>query len=228
MAKPLATWREDIDHILGACIHDSSADRSCTDPRSRLVVAKLYKRRNDGEDLRSEIAFLDSPHLHSGHKAITKLLDNHVDGETQWLTLPFTSGGDLRSLVEGCWADLSLSSQWHVDLQLVQTLAYLHFGITDTQTMHIEKHWPLLYHDCLHTGNVLLRTPTEKSFKIIQTSYWRTLDEHSNFSRARRQRSLHSAEAERLQFDRVHTPRPSSHNSNWESVQELSALASLR
>ena len=129
------------------------------------MVAKFHKRRNDGEDLRSEIAFLDSPHLHSGHKATTNLLDYHVDGKTQRLTRPFISGGDLRSLVEGCWADLSLSFQWHVGLQLAQTLAYLHFGMTDTQTMHIEKHWPLLYHDDLHTANVLLRTPTEKSFR---------------------------------------------------------------
>ena len=136
--------------------------------RSRHVVAKFDKEDDtDSTDLSKEIDFLSknflTPHAEASSSPMTHLIDYCVDGITEWLTLPFITGGYLRAFVKQHKTELSLGLQWHFGLGIAKALAYLHHGVTDLSNLRAVEQWLLVYQGDLHTGNLLLAAPDHDS-----------------------------------------------------------------
>ena len=162
----LAIPRKAADEICGK-VGDYACQADLFDAlRKEVVVAKFPRRGRANDDLADEINFLadvlpaedDEDTDSSSRLPISQLLDYNKDPGKLWLTLPFAQGGDLHDFYRHNPECLSLGLRWHIALQLVESLAYLHYGITDlSSTMSDDAAcWPLVCHGDFHTGNVLL------------------------------------------------------------------------
>ena len=125
--------------------------------RAKLLAVKFYKDDNLEGDLENEIMFL-SQSLPCAHERMTPAKGSHLDGKSQWLALPFCSGGDLQSFLEKFpQAASSVSFQWHVAYQLAESLLFLLYGVKNVDIMESTPDWPSLSHCDIFAGNILLK-----------------------------------------------------------------------
>ncbi|KAK5116249.1 hypothetical protein LTR62_008576 [Meristemomyces frigidus] len=127
-----------------------------------LVVVKFYKPDNLEGDLSSEIEFMRDS-MPGKHHLSTHLLDSHLDGATQWLTVPYCNGGTLERFIDHYPEALSTSFIWHVGLQLIESLCYLMLGIEDVSNLTPVANWPQIYHADVFCCNILLRPSNHSS-----------------------------------------------------------------
>lgn len=130
--------------------------------RSKLVAAKFAKVDNLEGDLSNEIEFL-SEKFPMRHESFTYHLDSHLDGDCQWLALPYFDGGSLESFVKKFPHDLTISFRWHIMSEMAGALLFLYFGVTDPKLLPEKtpdwSDWPKIVQGDMFTGNTLLGPP---------------------------------------------------------------------
>lgn len=157
-----AILRSDLVDIT-AKHQDRNSPAFFADIRSKLVAAKFAKIDNLEGDLSNEIEFL-SAKFPKRHDSFTYHLDSHLDGDCQWLALPYFDGGSLEAFVKKFPHDLTLSFRWHIMSEMAGALLFLYFGITDPKTAPEKKpdwyDWPKIVQGDLFKGNTLLGPPS--------------------------------------------------------------------
>lgn len=127
--------------------------------RSKLVAVKFAKDQNCEGDLTNEILFLTQT-ITASHPNVISCIDSFLKRTSQWLAMPFCSGGTLQDFV--CDIDHLLGASFtsYVGLQAASAVAFLHFGIKDTADMTPAQGWPTVFHGDIFAGNVLVRPAT--------------------------------------------------------------------
>lgn len=138
--------------------------------RESTVVAKIPKGGRGVDELAKDIDFLAHalPVSELARPPLTTMLDCNKLEDSMWLTLGFARGGELYNFARRNKSDLTLGLRWHIGLKMAEAIAYLHYGETDliSTVEHPEdKCWPLVYHGDFHTGNLLLTSSAEGSFR---------------------------------------------------------------
>lgn len=125
--------------------------------REKLVAVKFYLSSNLEGDSSNEIKFLAQAFT-TRHPRITPCIDSHLAGGTQWLSLPFCSGGSLGSLMDKHAGRLSISFVWHVGLQLAEAVSLLLYRIEDCEMLRRSAgDLPSALHGDIWDGNTLVR-----------------------------------------------------------------------
>lgn len=140
--------------------------------RAEIVVAKFPKGGRGGEDeLTNEIAFLTSilplKYDDSARIPLNGLLDHHSKGNYQWHTTALAKGGDIYHFIKNNTRELTLGLRWHLSLKIAEAMAYLQYGETGllSSTDGSGRYWPRTVHGDLHSGNILLTSSSEGSFR---------------------------------------------------------------
>ena len=157
------------------------------DLRNNLVVVKLAKDNNLEGDLTNEIEVLAGD-LSAAHpsipRTITRAVDSHLDGSTQWLALPYCNGGALTDFIHNSRQDLTLGFRWHMGAQLIESLLFLQFGVTNAEATFedtLKAGHPAFYHGDVYCCNILLRPDVHGGYPdIVLADFGRaiTLDDN--------------------------------------------------
>ncbi|TKA66442.1 hypothetical protein B0A55_10008 [Friedmanniomyces simplex] len=131
-------------------------------PVDKVVVAKFAKSDYTEGDLQAEIKLLTRTMKGKRHPLLMPALDWHMSWGVQWLAMPFLRGGDLGAFVKGYPKAVTSGFVWHVGYQLIQALAFFHFGVTDYESMVRDENWPHIYHADVYPINLLLRPQSTK------------------------------------------------------------------
>ena len=137
--------------------HDNFSPDFFDDVRACMVVVKFAKDDNLEGDLTNEIEFL-TQHFTPTSGRLSHAIDAHLDGDCQWLAMPFCAGGDLSNLLDDLPTAISMSFRWHIAAQLAEALLFMYFGVNDANTAPATP--PAWAHHVIHgdlfAGNTLL------------------------------------------------------------------------